>query len=211
MDFLNSCIVLPSSGSSITFYDFVNNKEIIKTANKELGEIMCLKVITTINCILVCYESGELILWSMDWSCIYQTKVTKDCPMAIDYCELTCEGILGTNNNKLLKFKLDDNQELSIVGEITITNPGVSSVAINQKGKLCVVGCWDGRIRYYTMKSLKLLAVLTHHNGSVDCIAFVNHNTSFSGNGLVIAGGKDNKVSLWNLYSECITYFKNKT
>ncbi|CAH1398748.1 unnamed protein product [Nezara viridula] len=212
MNSINSYIVLPSSGSSITLHDFVSNKEIIQPQDKKIGEIMCLKVIIPIKCILVCYESGELILWNMDWSCLYQTKVTEDCPMAIDYCDLTKEGILGTNSKTLLKFKLCDDQKISIVGEVTLTNPGVSSIAINEKGKLCVIGCWDGRIRYYTMKSLKLLAVLTHHSSSVDGIAFVNQNVSFCGSGLVIAGGKDNKVSLWNLYSECKNeVVKNKT
>ncbi|XP_014271162.1 guanine nucleotide-binding protein subunit beta-like protein 1 isoform X2 [Halyomorpha halys] len=212
MGLLDCFIILPSNGSSIALYDFVSNKEIIQAANKKLGEIMCLKVINSIKCILVCYESGILSLWNMDWSCLYETKVTEDCPMAIDYCDLTCEGILGTNNNRLLKFKLCDNKKISIVGEMNITNPGVSSVAINEKGKLCVIGCWDGRLRYYTMKKLKLLAVLTHHSGSIDDIVFVNLNLSFCDSGLVIAGGKDTKVSLWNLYCEYMNEFvKNKT
>ena len=63
------------------------------------------------------------------------------------------------------------------------------------------VGCWDNTVRLFSLKrenKLKPLGALKFHTDSVDCVHFSWRNEAKI---LLAAGGKDGKVSIWDIYN----------
>ena len=63
------------------------------------------------------------------------------------------------------------------------------------------VGCWDNTVRLFSLKresKLKALGALKFHTDSVDCVEFSWRNEAKI---LLAAGGKDGKVSIWDIYN----------
>ncbi|PFH53085.1 hypothetical protein AMATHDRAFT_188211 [Amanita thiersii Skay4041] len=108
-------------------------------------------------------------------------------------------------------------------------HPGNGCIAIHDHGKVCAVGGWDGKIRLYSTKSLKPLGTLRYHKvacqalefaRSLDCMGRVGA-VGVEGQGKggnkdededdiderdrvarsrwLIGGGKDHRVSIWEL------------
>jgi len=107
-------------------------------------------------------------------------------------------------------------------------HPGNGSVAIRDDGKVCAAGGWDGKIRLYSTKSFKPLGTLKYHKLACQCVEFARACeagfTNNKGSDLtvdddesddedmtpqerikrtrwLIAGSKDNRVSIWSLMS----------
>ncbi|KDR76271.1 hypothetical protein GALMADRAFT_247578 [Galerina marginata CBS 339.88] len=102
---------------------------------------------------------------------------------------------------------------------------GSGSVAIRDDGKVCAAGGWDGKIRLYSTKSFKPLGTLKYHKSACQCVEFARALEAPTGKeGLavdgdesededmsleeklersrwLVAGGKDNRVSIWSLMS----------
>lgn len=202
LSLLDDFIFLPDNDGRVIIYDFIKNKEIHLEEKKTFGQLMCSKSIKSLGCILLVYETGDIQICNKKMEVLSSSKFSSDCPMAVDVCEATKEGVLGTSSETFFKFTIDEKLfSIEKVKEGNLTNAGIGCISINEEGTLCALGCWDGRIRYYSMKKLKLLAVLIHHTECIQCITFVNKELSFCGNGLVAAGGKDTRISLWNLYT----------
>jgi WD40 repeat protein len=100
---------------------------------------------------------------------------------------------------------------------------GQQSLRVRSDGRLLVTGGWDSRVRIYSTKSLKELAVLKWHNEGVYAAGFgeileedlsaisVEQSTGLvklqrqrerqlQSKHWVVAGSKDGKVSLWEIY-----------
>lgn len=171
--------------------------------DEKIGNIMVLKFQILLNedYIFVMYESGLLVLWKRQFGKISHLKMTSDCPMALDF-DGDSRGIIGTSGNKLTEFYVTDSFNLTKGKDIPITNPGVSCVQIRPDKLIFVAGCWDGRIRFFSMKTLKLLAVLDQHQGPIQDVIFSKKPVrSWKCNWLCAAGGLDKKITLWNLFS----------
>ncbi|XP_022197541.2 guanine nucleotide-binding protein subunit beta-like protein 1 [Nilaparvata lugens] len=153
-----------------------------------------------------------------------------DCPMAIDFDEATGCGIVGSSSAELIEFSLEGfgvnceqtknstvvaydepvknstvTAEVKLVKTrtVTMTNPGSSCVKIREDGKLFLVGSWDGRIRVYSCRSLKLLVVLdSHRKKTVQDLVFSSKENmkSWTGNNVFATGGLDGRVCLWSIY-----------
>jgi len=63
-------------------------------------------------------------------------------------------------------------------------------------------GGWDGRIRIFSWKSLRPLAVLTQHkNGGVMDLAYSSQQVAMWRAPIMAAAGMDSQISLWDLYN----------
>ncbi|KAF2275558.1 WD40 repeat-like protein [Westerdykella ornata] len=95
---------------------------------------------------------------------------------------------------------------------------GQQSLRVRSDGRLLVTGGWDSRIRIYSTKTLKEVAVLKWHNDGVYAAGFseILDSTDERLSGLsrlqkqrevriqnkhwVVAGARDGKVSLWEVF-----------
>ncbi|KAL0276428.1 UNVERIFIED_CONTAM: hypothetical protein PYX00_004009 [Menopon gallinae] len=168
------------------------------------NEIMCFKLFSMNNetFILVAFETCDVSLFSLREQKLLGSLKVDECPMALDFDAVAMKGVCGCPTEKLLVFTLNKNFEMNVKQSIILKNPGVASVAIRPDSKLMAVGCWDGKLRLYSMKSLSILAVLDIHSSTVQDVVFTSTQSE---NGKIkfylAAGSKDRKISLWDLYN----------
>lgn len=83
---------------------------------------------------------------------------------------------------------------------LKITNKGINSIAGRPDGKLVASGGSDGRVRLFSLKSLKALAVLAFHKQTIETIKFSAYLTEHKGH-LLAAAGQDKLVTVWSVYN----------
>uniref|UniRef100_A0A0A9Y053 Guanine nucleotide-binding protein subunit beta-like protein 1 n=1 Tax=Lygus hesperus TaxID=30085 RepID=A0A0A9Y053_LYGHE len=169
----------------------------VHESSKKHGEVMCMKYSTSLDVIVSCFESGLVVVWKKDGVPICDTEV-EDTPMCLDICENFSKILVGTSGMFLHKLSFK-NGALTVESKTELTNPGISGVSIRSDGKLCAVSCWDNKVRYFSVKTLKLLAVLDNRTVP-NCIEF-SDKTSFSEPGFVFVGGSDGRITIWDLYA----------
>ena len=85
---------------------------------------------------------------------------------------------------------------------LTIKNEGISMLASRPDSKVFTAGGWDGRLRIFSWRSFRPLAVLDQHRGTIYDIAYSGCKVeAYGSKGLMAAAGKDGVVSLWDLYN----------
>ncbi|KAK6620694.1 hypothetical protein RUM43_010989 [Polyplax serrata] len=187
---------------SVNTRDTLNRTRLINGDN--LGDIMAFKIIVlnNENHMLVAYEGQKLILWFLNKSSEISSLQMTECPMALDFDVKRNKGIYGNPTDQIVVFSLGKNLELKVDKTVSLVNPGVASVQIRPDSKLVAVGCWDGKLRLYSWKTLTLLAALDVHSSTVQDVSFfrsvnINGKIKF----LLLAGSKDKKISLWDIYN----------
>ena len=101
---------------------------------------------------------------------------------------------------------VDDH--LQVLGAREVVNAGMGSALVREDSTIMVTGGWDSRVRVFSWKNpakLKPLAVLDFHTEAVEAMAFSKGRLEvgrLAGKRLIAAGGKDGKVSLWDIYSD---------
>ena len=177
-------------------------KSLAPTPQKEHG--MSMKVCSFKNAdsaprLLVAYESGSLILWDA-MHCVVLNKIQahSDSIMCLNICStkdpLVSKAVTGSVDTDL-KSWLVSNDSLSSDLSVTLTNPGLGSLATRRDGRIFASGGWDGQCRIFTVAKLRPLAVLSNHKESVQCV-------SFSPDNKLAAGSKDGYISLWDIYGD---------
>ncbi|TFK72948.1 WD-40 repeat-containing protein [Pluteus cervinus] len=94
---------------------------------------------------------------------------------------------------------------------------GNGCVAIRDDGRVCAVGGWDGRVRLFSVKSMKPLGTLSYHKSNIQALEFArfsteqsltsdlsddedfNESDSAARERWLIPGGKDSRVTIWSL------------
>lgn len=171
-----------------------------------LGSVSCIKSID-INgqqYLLAGYESGHLLTWDIRISkAINQEKLLEECPMAVDYDTYSNRGVCAGPTDKISVFTYQlQTIEINKKLDISIKNPGINCLRIRSDQKVFASGGWDGRIRIFSWKSLRPLAVLTEHkNGGVMDIAYSTGKVQMWNAPIMAAGGMDGQITLWDLYN----------
>lgn len=169
-----------------------------------LGQIMCFKFIDLSgqSYLLACYESGDFLTWDLRTGKVMDQQRFEECPMAVDYDPITNRGIYGGPSDQLGVFAYSRNTaELIKRGSIALKNPGINCISIRRDQKVFSVGGWDGRIRIFSWKSLRPLAVLTEHKAAVADICYSNDKVSLWKAPIMASSGLDGQISLWDLYN----------
>lgn len=86
--------------------------------------------------------------------------------------------------------------------KLTLKNPGTNVIRIRPDCKVFASGGWDGRVRIYSWKSLRPLAVLTEHkSGAITDITFSKSKVERWNAPIMAVSGMDGIISLWDLYN----------
>lgn len=204
----DNLIICPKYENSICVYNSDNfnlQTTLLSTdSDLKLGQVMCLKHIEMSGqkYILAAYESGDFITWDLRAEKILHSIRLEECPMALDYDPVSNRGIYGGPSDQIGWFTYSTNlNELIKRGTITIKNSGINCVSIRKDRKVFCSGGWDGRIRIFSWKSLRPLAVLTEHNAAVVDISHSNDKVQLWNAPIMAAAGLDGQISLWNLYN----------
>ncbi|RIB25881.1 WD40-repeat-containing domain protein [Gigaspora rosea] len=152
--------------------------------------------------ILAAYESGSVILWSIIINTNELMSNEKN-NVAIEKLwnqkehgesDLSSDkqfAISTSGDNKIVKYNFD---EVPLIKSTTIKYAGIAEVKIRSDGKIFATAGWDMKIRIFSSKSMKPLAILSYHRESVYALAF-SHIKHY-----LVGGGKDQRISLWKIY-----------
>ncbi|KAG7169329.1 Guanine nucleotide-binding protein subunit beta-like protein 1-like [Homarus americanus] len=152
--------------------------------------------------LVVAYESGHISLWNWNEKNIMSEVDVNESPICLTYDDESRMGIIGTTSEKVYIFNISSNLIISVVKHLFITNGGVSSCVVRLDGKIFVTGGWDSRVRIFSAKRYKPLAVLQYHKKTVECLAYSTSDVEHFGCGLLLAAGSsDNSISLWNIFN----------
>ncbi|KAF7994105.1 hypothetical protein HCN44_011374 [Aphidius gifuensis] len=205
----NDLMLIPLAKSNVGIFSLKTFEIIRKLESskipKELGEVMAIKNcgIDNKNIVLVGYESGTIASWDIDNGSVNNLLENESCPMTINFDNYWMRGIIGSPTDKIDVFHLTKNYELVYKTPITMKNSGTSVLATRVDSKVFAAGCWDGRIRIYSWKSLRPLVVLDQHRSTIFDITYsVDKIQAYNNKNLMAATGKDGTISLWDIYNQ---------
>ena len=180
--------------------------------------------------ILAGYESGHAAIWQRNttnhWQTTYVQKAHSQPILSLDSSsELTC---FFTSSADAIIARHPLPGSLSESKTLQTNHAGQQGLTIRSDESIFATAGWDGRMRVYTTKSMKELAVLKWHKEGCYAVAFAKISaTNASGGGdaeadgsiikrsqtvseqriakaksthWLAAGSKDGKVSLWDIY-----------
>ncbi|KAF9358148.1 ASTRA complex subunit [Mortierella sp. NVP85] len=105
------------------------------------------------------------VLWSI--KCHRQPVLALDISFDLSFAVST-----GTDN-VLAKYDLFSQvQGVPEVTKVALKSNGITGTKIRKDGKIIGMAGWDGRVRIYSSKTMKPLAVLKYHRERLDCLDF---------------------------------------
>ncbi|EGV97591.1 Guanine nucleotide-binding protein subunit beta-like protein 1 [Cricetulus griseus] len=144
--------------------------------------------------LLAGYEDGSVTLWDiLERKVCSRIACHEEPVMGLDFDSQKAKGVSGSAGKVLAVWSLDGQQSLQVYKTHELTNPGIAEVTIRPDHKILATAGWDHRIRVFHWRTMKPLAVLAFHSASVYCVAFAT-------DGLLAAGSKDQRISIWSLY-----------
>lgn len=200
-------LIVPKENGTLDLLDIENGFEIIRTFKAtiegNLGNVMCLQKVEIANCIYVLagFEAGDVVLWDFETSKQCSHIKLREYITSLTFDAVTGRGICGNASNILQIFTIDKNFNITLKCELSMTNNGCNVVKLRPDRKIFVSGGWDGRLRLFSWKSLRLLAVLTEHQEGVTDVQFSPKTVKYWNSNIMAASGADGVISLWNLYN----------
>jgi len=150
------------------------------------------------------YEAGDIVLW--DWSNNLALMEVSLAPHLGTLMSLTWDldkkrlAAVGSE----ARLVVVDTEAMAVTRVREVTNPGLGAVMVRGDGRLLVTGGWDTRLRLFSWgpDKLKPLAVLQFHSESVETLLCCDNleQGRLKGRRLIVAGGKDGKISFWDIY-----------
>lgn len=210
-DYINGdeTLVYPQNENSIGVLhinDWEKRALIVPDEYHNLGQLCCLKKFNLRgeDMVMAGYESGDFLTWDLrSRKPISNVHLSVGAPTSVDFDGLSNRGIVGGVEDKLfaITFQMKEMQLIK-VQEIPIRNAGINCVRIRNDRKIFTTAGWDGRIRIFSYKSLRPLAVLTEHkSGGIMDIAYSIDTIHYWNTPIMAAAGMDGKISLWSLYN----------
>uniref|UniRef100_A0A6M2DL34 Putative receptor for activated c kinase operophtera brumata n=1 Tax=Xenopsylla cheopis TaxID=163159 RepID=A0A6M2DL34_XENCH len=199
-------LIVPEKDSVIKAYDMQAKltTKLVPDEAKSFGIVMCTKIIKLQNeiCVLVAYESGDLLLWNLNKCKVLSSLKLSEFPITLDYDETANRGVYGSSSNIIHVFSIKlSTEELFKKCDINLKNDGINQVQIRYDKKVFASGGWDGCLRIFSWKSLRPLAVMNAHNGPINSISYSEDKISTWSKPILAAAGTDGNISLWDLYN----------
>jgi len=146
------------------------------------------------------YESGHACVYnvsSSSWSLLYAFKSHSQ-PVLSVTIHLSQESFYTTSADAILA-----HHPIAIATHpIRLSNTkhsGQTSLQVRRDGRILVSAGWDGVGRVYSATTLRQLAVLKWHGGGLQAAAFSSGDRE--GKRRIVMGGKDCKISLWDVFN----------
>lgn len=182
----------------ITIHD--NNKDYLLKDHLVQGSGMCLftklKKLKDSRIILVCgYESGKLsVLDCSNRQVLFEGKCFEggeSCTDADLYEDNNLIKLIVTGTGKIIKVFNDF--DLSSAHDLIIPFAGCNAVTTRSDGKLFVTGGWDCKLRFFSLKNVKPLAIIDHHFEAITAVEILENNE-------IVAASSDGTISIWSLF-----------
>jgi ASTRA-associated protein 1 len=146
--------------------------------------------------LLAGYESGHACVYSVSsstWSTIYSVKSHIQ-PVLSIAIHPSQESFYSTSADaNLVRHPVADAPQP--IQSVNTKHAGQTSLAIRGDGRVLVAAGWDGSGRVYSSTTLKQVAVLKWHVGGLQAAQFGKSNR------WIVLGGKDGKISLWDVFN----------
>ncbi|XP_068231734.1 guanine nucleotide-binding protein subunit beta-like protein 1 [Palaemon carinicauda] len=194
------------SENSVTVFDIEKDSKVcILTASMspKKGNVMQIKWTCAYKKVLVIimYESGHISLWDYKTTSVVSEIQCRETPICLSVNTTSSVILVGSTAEKLFTFFINDNLQIIADKEVEITNPGTSCCTARPDDKIFVTGGWDFRVRVYSSKKMKPLAVLFYHKKTVECLTYASdYVKEFDSRFLLAAGSSDKSISLWKLF-----------
>ncbi|KAF9103880.1 ASTRA complex subunit, partial [Mortierella sp. AM989] len=137
---------------------------------------------------LVGYEDGSVCLFrestlllpvtqgkkqKRDMEVLWSIKRHREPILALDVSSDLQFAVSCGSDNILVKYNLSSHlQGVPEVLQVALKSNGIADIKIRSDNKIMGLAGWDGRIRIFSAKSLKPLAVLKHHREGLNCLGF---------------------------------------
>ncbi|KAI0719200.1 WD-40 repeat-containing protein [Fomitopsis betulina] len=176
--------------------------------------------------LLSAYENGAVTCWAhtqtdrtvsvegMGWDSLWSVRLHVESVMAMTVSRDNSLALTVSADHLIGRYDIKAIEgDVKTVCRVHKTkHPGNGSIALDDDGRVCAVGGWDGRIRLYSTRSMKSLGTLEYHKQSCQAVTFARRRATTDetddemeegekaerGRWLA-AGGQDQRVSLWTL------------
>ncbi|KAG5724377.1 ASTRA-associated protein 1 [Termitomyces sp. T112] len=157
------------------------------------------------------------------WEVIWDVKVHAETIMAMRVSRNNSFALTVSADHLVGRYDLGSNDGNTACVLHRTKHPGNAAIAIHDNERVCVVAGWDGSLRLHSTRTMKLLGTLKYHKTSCQAAEFAHSldavttvsvdqklNNSDDDEEMgetekeerarwLIAGGKDNRVSIWTL------------
>lgn len=167
---------------------------------KKIGMCMALKMVQgpASPMLLAGHEDGGLYLWDIRNNSIIAEMATdwKEPMLCFDLISDNTQGICGGASESLVKLDMDliGHPAITLTQSIPVSQRGSNAVHIRKDKKIFASAGWDHRVRVFSWKTGKPLAILKYHTLGVSSLAFSDVDN------LMVSASQDCKIALWNLY-----------
>jgi ASTRA-associated protein 1 len=140
------------------------------------------------------YESGHVALYSLpspsNWSTIYIFKTHTQPSLSVAIHPFQNSFLSSAADATIAEHPLAGPRPLK---SVNTKHAGQTSLSVRPDGRIFVTAGWDGVGRVYSTRTLRQVGVLKWHDGGLQTARFVGE--------MVVLGGKDGKVSLWDVFN----------
>ncbi|KAE8350418.1 WD repeat protein [Aspergillus coremiiformis] len=196
------------------------------------GMVMAVQLFHSVSgelCVASAYEDGRVMVFARvagadwRWEMVYVSRAHSQPVLSIDVCAAAGYFVSSAADARLVKHPVS-----GLGGEgtsVDTRHAGQQGVRIRSDGMVFATAGWDARIRVYSCRTMKELAVLKWHKEGCYAVAFADVSTSDSSGAEITregefslatmqrqraqkvqrthwlaAGSKDGKISLWDIY-----------
>ena len=140
-----------------------------ESKGSKTGMIMALRIfyLESILHVIVGSEDGRTTIWRRDnrshqWQSIHTSKVHSQPVLSMDICPSYGAFLTSSADAVIARHSLDEVDGFE-TKTIQTKHSGQQSLTVRSDGRIFSTAGWDGRLRVYSTKSMKELAVLKWH------------------------------------------------